>query len=606
MGDIIDTSSHLSPGTTALVAPGRVGAHTSMSAHDAWAAFAPLLAGVARVRLGVRRAGGKVAYPAAHERALTDALPSRPAAVRVYGPDGCCQALCLDFDAKGRFRGGDAERDRAIALRLFSELGLRVIVDRSPTGGFHIYIPLDFRLPMAEARDLVEAMARRFRSLDPAPHQSAASGCIRPPGSPHASGGHQELDMPPAVALWAASVPNTKDELASLQGVLEWEIRAVRQARQSAQVMDLDVDVVRIGDPSPISERLLEIARHGRWDVSRYGDDRSAARQAVITGCAAAGWLVSDVLKRIEDGSWPGLAGMYSRYGGRAAAVAAVRRDFARARAYISTTTRLDIGDSGVRNSNTSASLSRGGGDAHGAVRQWRAAVALAERAQFAGRSWYSLRFVLRALGEAAHKVGRPNAIAFGCRSLAEASGLDHSTVSVHLRTLEDLGWVCRTHRGWAEKADSYDLRIPEGLPRPTVWPRGKIHALRPAFRELGHVCALVFESIETGRSRSVVDLCETLQISRSGAYEALEMLLSWGLVSYERDGLIAHPGRLESVAEYLGATDHLYAQMLRHRRQRALWRAWLARYENDDFIEMTAAIASEPTSGVIVEIEAA
>lgn len=42
---------------------------------------------------------------------------------------------------------------------------------------------------------------------------------------------------------------------------------------------------------------------------------------------------------------------------------------------------------------------------------------------------------VLRALGEAAMKTGT-RVVEFGCRSLAVATGLDHTTVAAHLRAL--------------------------------------------------------------------------------------------------------------------------------------------------------------------------
>ena len=38
-------------------------------------------------------------YPQKHERNLTEALPSLPAAVRIFGKDGTCAAIFLDFDS---------------------------------------------------------------------------------------------------------------------------------------------------------------------------------------------------------------------------------------------------------------------------------------------------------------------------------------------------------------------------------------------------------------------------------------------------------------------------------------------------------------------------
>jgi len=73
--------------------------------------------------------------------------------------------------------------------------GARWIEDYSPNGGRHVYIPLEQRVTFAEARDLVEALGTRYRTLDKTPHQNLLHGCMRTPGSPHKRGGHQELAM---------------------------------------------------------------------------------------------------------------------------------------------------------------------------------------------------------------------------------------------------------------------------------------------------------------------------------------------------------------------------------------------------------------------------
>lgn len=560
------------------------------------------------MRLSVRRAHGKVSYPTAHERALSLDLPPRPAAVRVYGPDGCCRAIFFDIDAKGDHDAAGAERDYTYLTRLLAVLGLRWIEDRSPTGGRHVYLPLDFRLPLDSARDLLEGLARRFPTLDPSPHRSALTGCVRPPGAPHASGGYQELTQP----LWAAQAalerPCSAEEFAELRAAVAGDVEAARAARAAAAVAELDVDVLSSGQPSPLSARLAAIARHGDWDEQRYGSDRSAARQAVITGYVANGWLVTDVLQEIHSGRVPGLAGMYAKYATAAQRIRAVRADVASARSYLAAkeaagTARAEA----VRISNTSARLSRGG-DEHGYIRMWRSALMTLEMNHFPGRSWIAGRFVLRALAEAAHKTG-DREVAFGCRSLAEASGIDHSTVSLALKRLEESGWVKKTRQGWGEAADAYELTLPQSvqdLARDMPWPRGKIHALRPVFRELGHVCALVYESIETERATSVQELSRRLRLSRSATHDSVEMLTAWGIVERRAGRLAARPDQLSVVARYVGADDELNAVRLKHRRQRALWRAWLARFENDDFVDVLSGRADVDDIVDMFEIEAA
>lgn len=601
-------------GTQVRVSQTRI-PHTSgaaLAAVDAaatlWTSFAPVIAGGPRVRHGVLRSHGRVEYPTAHERPLTDVMPNVPAAVRVYGSDGCCTALCFDFDAKGVHSPVSAARDEAYLTKLLGVLGLRWISDLSPNGGRHVYVPLSYRLPFFDAREIVEALARRFPTLDPGPHQSAKTGCIRPPGSLHASGGRQELTMALSTALSAVERPNTASEVDDLRESIRGDIEAVRERHRAAAVQALEVDVETPGPVTPISARLTQMARHGMWDVDRYGEDRSAARQAVITGCVAAQWSATDIQRRITDGTWPGLASMYAKYRSAAARSKALRGDVVRAQQYLALNERVENhSNESVRKSNTSAQLSRRG-DEHGFIRTWRATLSTFEGTRLHGRRWYAARFLLRALGEAAHKTGSRE-VAFGCRSLAEATGMDSSTVSVLLHDLEKHGWIKKTARAWGERADTFELTIPEDLmdvANDLPWPKGKIHALRPVFRPLGHVPALVFEAVERERAKSITELTGRLRMARSSVHEAVYLLMSWQLLERINGDLVARPDLLGRVAEYLGADEEVYEQMMRHRRQRALWRAWLARFENDTFLDIMDTDFEWDDSPAGLEIEAA
>ncbi|WP_052293852.1 hypothetical protein [Sanguibacter keddieii] len=79
---------------------------------------------------------------------------------------------------------------------------------------------------MLEARELVEALARRFPTIDAAPHRSARSGCIRTPGSRHKSGGHQQLVTTLASALDILSRPNPADVVEAMRIRLAPQIAA--------------------------------------------------------------------------------------------------------------------------------------------------------------------------------------------------------------------------------------------------------------------------------------------------------------------------------------------------------------------------------------------
>ena len=190
---------------------------------------------------------------------------------------------------------------------------------------------------------------------------------------------------------------------------------------------------------------------------------------------------------------------------------------------------------------------------------------------------------MLRALGEAARKKGT-RYIEFGVRSLAVATGLDHGTVATHLRQLRGhpapLIQLVQDHQGL--HADLYELVIPDTEATRTArhrWRGGLTHALRPAFRELGHIAALVYEQIEHSPTPTTTDdLVHTLLISRAAAYDATETLAAHGLINRrDRRGWVLDPaGNLRHLAEQLGCLDDVDAQMQRYQLERLLWTAFV------------------------------
>ena len=86
-------------------------------------------------------------------------------------------------------------------------------------------------------------------------------------------------------------------------------------------------------------------------------------------------------------------------------------------------------------------------------------------------------------------------------------------------------------------QGDLYQLRIPDEIAdraSRVAWRPGKVHALRPLFRELGHPAAFVYDALEQakGPQRSF-DLVTMTGLSRTAVYEALETLAAWHLVEH-------------------------------------------------------------------------
>jgi DNA-binding transcriptional ArsR family regulator len=549
---------------------------------EVWAALAPLLAGRPRVRLS--RDGGRN-YPLRNERDLTEALPAQPAAPLIHAADGTCRTLCLDFDAKGP----DGERavlsDVHTVSALLHEAGAAWIRDRSPSGGRHLYVPLAAPLAFHRARELVEAIALMAPTLDPSPHRGIRHGCIRMPGAVHRSGGHQELEMSLDDALAVATHPNGPDAIARLWDELTEQRHLAQVAREGEGEDWTEVtSFPRQDDERPLqptrvagmSTAMLRTATDGTWNRNRYSSP-SEARQAVLVNAAAAGLQLVDVQRRIQSGVWPGLAQFYSRYspGHRQASL---KRDWVEARRY-ATTKAPDT----VRRTNTSRPYTqRGGSSDFQFVRTWLNAFAASETRYGNDRRGLTKRLVLRAVAEACMKSGS-RIVAFGVRSLAVAVGTDAGTVSRHLKELTIMAapLLRLVRRGRGTEADSYELVVPDHLQHVAEsrsWRPGKIHALRPAFRELGVPEALVFEELErAGGLMPVRTLVLQTGLSRSAVNDALAVLASWRLATGIHGvwGVVANTD-LDELAERLGVAEKVAAQVSRYRAERAEWHAWL------------------------------
>jgi DNA-binding transcriptional ArsR family regulator len=194
---------------------------------------------------------------------------------------------------------------------------------------------------------------------------------------------------------------------------------------------------------------------------------------------------------------------------------------------------------------------------------------------------------VLRALGEAAHLTAS-RFIEFGVRSIAVATGLDHTTVALHLKALrcEKDPLVTLVEEARGTKGDLYMLTVPEELKtvaEEASWQRGKIHALRPAFRELGLPAAFVYEALEHSPAMPIAEIVRVTRLSRSAVNEALEILAAWNLVARNagKSWSVVASTSLKQLAEHLGVLEAVAAQLQRYKTERIIWREWLAKNVN-------------------------
>lgn len=391
---------------------------------------------------------------------------------------------------------------------------------------------------------------------------------------------------PNSITVWTAM---TKD--------LTAEIRAVRALRQEESFTSAASTAPVIDQPVGRMSRAMQVlAQTGMYDTNRYASD-SEARQAVILSAAGGGLQLVDVERRMLQGTWPGLASFYARYAA-SHRLQALRRDWMSALNYLSKNKVAGVGNNNVRKSPTSQPNTQPPGitdsnpitnpDAeHRYIRTWRNAVRIREVNYQQSRTGMARRMVLRALGEAAHMTSS-RFVEFGVRSIAVATGVDHTTVGLHLRALraEKDPLVTLVEEARGTKGDLYMLTVPQELKtaaEDATWQKGKVHALRPVFRELGMPAAFVYEALEHSPDLSTTEIVQVTRLSRSAVHEALEVLAAWSLIARDmgRAWSIVRTTSLKQLAEQFGVLEAVAAQLQRYRNDRTIWREWLAKHVN-------------------------
>src|SRR5699024_6070625 len=113
-------------------------------------------------------------------------------------------------------------------------------------------------------------------------------------------------------------------------------------------------------------------------------------------------------------------------------------------------------------------------------------------------------------------------------------------------------------------------------------WIRGKAHALRPAFEQLGAPAALVYEAIEHGHGSSPITIQSRTGLSRTAVTDALGTLSGWRLIDGDPTAgywLTSTDADLERLAERFGITHARASKIATYRAQRRIWWAYLERH---------------------------
>jgi hypothetical protein len=577
--------------------------HTSSDAEttaaQAWGALAALIAGSDFMRFATR--AGKYPRPKNAPK-ITGTLPRRAAAVMIHGADGSVATLCLDLDTS-KAAQSVVDADAAAICVLLTSCGLRYVADHSPSGGRHIYVPLTTRLAHESARELVEALGTRFSSIDPGPHRNITEGCIRPPGSPHKSGdGYQVLDTPLSQAYDIMRRRNADAALSALRTALAASIHQVR-SRKTATNASPRLQAVSVAGTTtrtfakaarslPLkSSPLRQLAATGIYDTAKYRS-HSQARMAVLTHLANFPITLDEIRQRFST-DFAGLAALYTgqRHMDRLLAF-----EWDKALALVGkkpATNRPGAGTS--LKSDTEPALTHGGADQ--TLRSSASVMheindlenvlyaVLDQRLAKSGREGITLRLLLRAVIGFARKK-ETLVLDVGCRAFALDMGRHHGTIAKLLPRLEKLteGFIERIERGRGKGADVYLLSLPAQW-RETAdalsWRKGKIYGIRPVFRVLGDVAALVYENIERARlAPTAAEVVRSTGIGRTAVDQALKTLAELSMIERRRGTWhIVHATNLSQIADWLGAQDEYEYQLRLVRAQRRDWHARLERH---------------------------
>jgi hypothetical protein len=582
----LTASTHACPSVARQVAPA-----------EAWV-LAPLIAGQPTYRLG-RRIGDRFQYPRPKTApSITASLPQRPAAVTVHGVDGSVATICLDLDTSKALKGV-VDADAVRLGRLLDECGLRWVADFSPSGGRHIYVPLAVRLDGRAARELVEALTQVAPSLDPSPHQNITDGCIRVPGSPHKSGGHQVLATPLSAAYNIMRRRNPEAAVDRLRKALAPELRRVRELKQQALKLagrppkaSDSFAGTKAGSESP----LRRVARTGLYDTARYKSP-SEARMAVLNHFSGCRWTLDQVRDGIT-GQFPGLAALY---GTEAKQGRLLEKEWASALAWTNKSSPRPTGRGYAFINDTSRPLPTGGAATsaskagiHQLVNDLENVLygVLDHRLMKLGRESLGLRFLFRSL-LGYMRAKETDLLDVGCRTLAIALGKHHATIARLLPRLVQVsdGIITKVADARRRSADVYLIQLPDHhrqLARELSWRKGKIHGIRHVFRVLGEPAALVYEAIERARhSPTNADIIRGTGISRSAVENALGEMSALGMVHREgRQWHITATTNLGQLAIRLGVIEDVQAQISLYRHQRAAWHAYLDRFLDQGITE--------------------
>lgn len=563
-------------------------------AEDAWQ-VTRRLSPRPNVRVATVDSSGQTLNLYAHSRRLDADAPEKPWAMYLADDQRRYHFLCFDLDSKTREARTGAERDANLLTDLLSRAGIASITCESgPSGGRHVWAALKESIDAETIATLGRLARHMCPTLDLSPLLNATTGCVRPPGAPHRSGGRStiirgELDTltePTATAHQVRQLIETLAATVTSDPVEHIDTRTP---------LPLD-DHGRLYLPG--SKRSLPANSAAALEEDAASGDASAVLWRILIGAAAARWHHADIAALVEHS--PGLEHIRSRRDGdhrtpRGASEATklLRRQWDKAVRYVATTPR-QIGNDPTFDARADAIA------AHVRTLQTRANASAGRWTRGGGPADRRVLDILCILALQALKT----TVEADIRRLALLAGIGRETARVALLRLMEDDWISQAqaadgpHGAHWKIGPQIDIHRELDITRSQADPRpegagsaeriilltqltnrrdASTHDIFTHSPGLGHLAGNIFahtsRTPQTGK-----ELSTNIGLPATTLLSILDRLTDVGLLIRASKGYQRRStDRRDAVATRLGVSGRLNERAHRYRIERELWAWWQA-----------------------------
>ena len=583
---------------------GETGNFTGVSLDDAWE-ITRALSVRATVRVAARTATGEALNDYDHEHRIDSPAPTAPWAMYLSGDRRNFDYLCFDFDASR----GNAVYDAGRFSHWLDELNIEHLVCQSgPTGGRHVWIAPDAPILADDIRALANLAGQLLPSLDPSPLSNPVTGCVRPPGAPHRSGGASTPLGNPDVLTRRAVTAEAIADLAAFLVDIGAELPAPATAPLRGMTVDADGHPRMSGLKRPLTSRVAALLDE------RPDGDASYVLTTILAGCAHARWSYADVRELLRR---PALEHARTRRGRGGARIPRSAHEQSRvltaawhkAVRYVAANPLEKSGDDPeyrARLQNVTATVQRAQERADAMPGLWD--TDRSSRAARSHRGTYSSRAVLDAICLYMLQSAQP-IVEADIRRLSADTGYGRTTVHTALRALTtplvegapESAWLVRVGEPVAPHGQRYRLSKrfstedreqdrTQALARPAPPPPSLLpqrlatrlqllaHDTFAAPGSLGRTAGMLYQQLPQTGTATVTDLSQRTGLSAHRVRQHLERLATAGLAGRIEGGWRAEPPTtLDSVAEQLHVAGYLAQRRDRYDDERSRWAWWSA-----------------------------